>query len=342
MFGLLLATKREEAGLTQVQLAADLLVERTTVAKVETGERPPRLEFLAGCDKRLGTGDLLTSMYAKINWKSKPDYHPDWFLRYVELEAKASEVREWAPYGMPGLLQTEAHMRALFAGHGNSRTRIDELTESRLNRQELLYGSTPLRLHALVDESVLLRQVGNVQVMAGQLTHLLKMSQLPNVMLQVVPLAPRTTAPPGSLMAFLDMPGGKRWFYSEALRASYCTDESAEIAQHVRLYDQTAGSALSVHQSRDRIRRVMGEMINMAQPIPYRDLKVFKSSYSSDGNGGCVGSSTTHLDRGIVPVVDTTLGAASPVLAFSTAAFAAFVGAVKAGEFAEGEKYVTP
>ncbi len=31
-----------------------------------------------------------------------------------------------------------------------------------------------------------------------------------------------------------------------------------------------------------------------------------------------------------------------PALIFPTAAFAAFVGAIKAGEFAQGEKYVTP
>ena len=67
--------------------------------------------------------------------------------------------------------------------------------------------------------------------------------------------------------------------------------------------------------------------------IDYSDLRVFKSSYSADANGGCVGASRTHLAQGVVPVVDTTLGADSPILPFSTEAFAAFVNAVKAGEF---------
>ncbi len=76
--------------------------------------------------------------------------------------------------------------------------------------------------------------------------------------------------------------------------------------------------------------------------IAFSDLAVVKSSYSSDGSGGCVGASRTHLREGLVPVVDTTLGSATPILTFSTDAFAASVGAVKAGEFAEGEKHVTP
>ena len=335
---------RKRAGLTQGQLARQVYCDQSWISALENGKALATQRKAEELDEALHTDGVLGRNLEYVLRESVSAYHPDWFTKYVELERKAIVVREWAPYGMPGLLQTEEHMRAMFATgiHAGDTKRIEELTEGRLRRQELLYGTEPIQLHVLIDEAVLRRQVGSVQAVSGQLRHLLQMSKLPNVVLQVVPLSPRSSTPPGSLMTFLDMPGGKRWFYSEALNASYCTDESAEIAQHVRLYDQTAGSALSVHESRDRVRRVMGEMINMAQPsVPYSDLKVFKSSYSSDSNGGCVGSSSTHLDRGIVPVVDTTLGAASPVLAFTTGAFASFVSAVKSGEFAEGEKYVT-
>lgn len=44
---------------------------------------------------------------------------------------------------------------------------------------------------------------------------------------------------------------------------------------------------------------------------------------------------------GAVPVRDSK-DPEGPALIFPTAAFAAFVGAIKAGEFAQGEKYVTP
>ncbi|QMU74029.1 DUF397 domain-containing protein [Streptacidiphilus sp. P02-A3a] len=73
------------------------------------------------------------------------------------------------------------------------------------------------------------------------------------------------------------------------------------------------------------------------------EINIFKSSYSG-GNDGCVGTSRDLLSVGIAPVVDTTLGDRSPVLPFSTAAFASFVAAVKAGDpaFAFGEQYVTP
>ena len=79
----------------------------------------------------------------------------------------------------------------------------------------------------------------------------------------------------------------------------------------------------------------------MSKSIEPSSISIFKSTYSNGGNG-CVGTSRDLVADGIAPVVDTTLGAASPVLAFTTAAFAAFVGAVKAGEFVEGEQYVTP
>ena len=64
---------------------------------------------------------------------------------------------------------------------------------------------------------------------------------------------------------------------------------------------------------------------------------IFKSSYSGGGNG-CVGTTRDFLSRGLAPVVDTKLGASSPVLPFTTEAFAAFVAAVKAGEFPPPER----
>jgi transcriptional regulator with XRE-family HTH domain len=332
-FGMLLRITRETVGLTAETLADRIQFDRSYVTHVEVGRRNPSRAFAIACDRELRTGETLTKLHERINWKVAVGYHPAWFSRYLLLETEAVAVREWFPYNVPGLLQTESHMHALFSRRDNDEKRIEEMTQVRLNRQERLYGPNALKLTSLIDEGVLRRQVGGVKAMTEQLNHLLTMSQRPNVVLQVVPLTPRPSAPPGSLMTFLDMPNGARWFYSEAIDSGYCTDEADLIQGHAHIYDQTAGCALSVAESRNLIRSILGEMINMRGPIQFSDLKVFKSSYSADGNGGCVGVSRTHLGQGLVPIVDTTLGAASPILPVTAEAFAAFVGAVKAGEF---------
>lgn len=61
----------------------------------------------------------------------------------------------------------------------------------------------------------------------------------------------------------------------------------------------------------------------------------FKSSYSANG-GGCVEVAANLVaPRGIVPVRDSK-DPSGPALAFSADAWAAFVGAVGAGEFGGG------
>ncbi len=58
----------------------------------------------------------------------------------------------------------------------------------------------------------------------------------------------------------------------------------------------------------------------------------FKSSYSANG-GQCIEVAANLVTtRGMVPVRDSK-DPSGPALAFPAAAFAAFVGAVKAGEF---------
>ncbi|MEU3564898.1 MULTISPECIES: DUF397 domain-containing protein [unclassified Kitasatospora] len=56
-----------------------------------------------------------------------------------------------------------------------------------------------------------------------------------------------------------------------------------------------------------------------------------KSSYSSSENGNCVEVGVTPA--GTIPVRDTKQHRRGPVLEFTPAAFQAFLGAVKAGEF---------
>ncbi|WP_034090030.1 DUF397 domain-containing protein [Streptacidiphilus albus] len=65
-----------------------------------------------------------------------------------------------------------------------------------------------------------------------------------------------------------------------------------------------------------------------------------KSSYSGDNGGDCIEAALGFIP-GAVPVRDSK-DPEGPALVFPAAAFAAFVGAVKAGEFTDGEKYLVP
>ena len=79
----------------------------------------------------------------------------------------------------------------------------------------------------------------------------------------------------------------------------------------------------------------------MNTPLDLSHVRWVKSTKSGNGGGnGIEWAPAVAASTGIVPVRDSKdpLG---PALVFPATAFAAFVGAVKAGEFAEGEQYVT-
>ncbi len=108
---------------------------------------------------------------------------------YVGLEADALTISAFQSSVVHGLLQTAEYARA---GHEGaiprfSPDRIERQIEAKLIRQRILVRDNPPRLAVVLDEAALHRMVGGSVVMAAQLTKILKMSALPNVVVQVLP-----------------------------------------------------------------------------------------------------------------------------------------------------------
>ena len=234
-------------------------------------------------------------------------------------------------------------MRAQFIAWGHPPARVEELTEARLSRQELLFGVDPLLVHSVINEAVFDRQLGEPEMMRAQLAHLVRLSMRRNVTVQVFPSGTPLPTLLDSTVVLLTLPDGQSYFYGEALDRGWTTSEVPEVREIRARYDRLRASALPERESRNLIRSKIGDVVTMTSAINPSNLATFKSSYSG-GQSGCVGTSRDLLAVGIAPVVDTALGAASPVLPFTTAAFASFVDAVKRSDpaFAFGERYVTP
>jgi len=122
-------------------------------------------------------------------WQHYGDVLPQWFRTYVDLESAAALIRTYEGQFIPGLLQTDAYMRAVVQG-----AHLDESAEElgrrvrlRMARQQLLTREQPPRVWAVIDEAALRRPVGGREVMAGQLERLIEATKLPNVTLQVLP-----------------------------------------------------------------------------------------------------------------------------------------------------------
>ena len=104
--------------------------------------------------------------------------------KLIEWEQGARRITDVAPLIVPGLLQTADYARAILSRHADVETRV----ALRMGRSEVLRRSrNPVELHALIDDEVLSRGFASADVMADQLRHLLKASELPNVTIQLVP-----------------------------------------------------------------------------------------------------------------------------------------------------------
>jgi transcriptional regulator with XRE-family HTH domain len=191
---------RDGARLTGDQVAERLGWSPSKISRYElarTGLNPAdvgKLLDLYGVDGRQRDELLALAREARLRgwWQAYSDALPEDFLAFIGLEAEARSVRQWHAEVVPGLLQTQAYAREVLRGFQKvaivTPRQIERRLQARLERQQLLLREPPPELHIVLDESVLLRRLGDNATMDAQLRRMVEVSQLPNVTLQVLPL----------------------------------------------------------------------------------------------------------------------------------------------------------
>jgi transcriptional regulator with XRE-family HTH domain len=187
---------REEAGLTIEDVAEKLEMSASTVSRIETaqvGVRPRDLRFLLDMYEVSETErDQLLQIARERRqqrwWREYADL-PN--IHFAGLEEDASTIWQYSAQLVPGLLQTEAYARAVLGAIrlGAKPGDIERRLELRVHRQALLANEDAPEYWAVLDESVVRRQVGQRRVMTEQLDHLVEAAKLPNVTLQLLPFA---------------------------------------------------------------------------------------------------------------------------------------------------------
>jgi hypothetical protein len=133
--------------------------------------------------------DLVVQSNVQGWWHAYSDLMPKWFEDYVGLEESASQIKAYELQFVPGLLQTEDYALAI-ASRGrpeNANRDTERKVHLRMQRQRILLGKSAPRLWVVIDESVLYRRLGGAKVLRSQIEHLLELTNLPNITLQVVP-----------------------------------------------------------------------------------------------------------------------------------------------------------
>lgn len=193
-------------------------------------------------------------------WHQYSDVLEDWFELHIGLEEAASLIRTYEVQFLPGLLQTEAYAHAVSRlGYPNaSPKKLNRLVELRMRRQQLLIREDAPTLWAVVDEAVLRRPFGGRAGMRAQLEHLLKVTELPNVTLQVAPfdVSAAAAGSPITILRFRE-PTLPDKVYLEHLTSAVYLDRQAEIDQYSLIMTRLGAEAYTPEQSQTFIRGLL-------------------------------------------------------------------------------------
>ncbi|MFG1998375.1 helix-turn-helix domain-containing protein [Spirillospora sp. NPDC048911] len=181
---------------------------------------------------------------------------------YLSLEDEASQIREWQPQVVPGLLQTPDYAREVVMAFTSDAADIERRVAARMTRRSILSRPNAPKLHVVLDEAILYRRMGSAETMRAQFDSLLTDSRRPHVDLQVLPFVRgRHPGLNGGFVvltfevsidpdiAYLETPGGDIYLESED-----------DVARRRVVFDELSEMAMSPDESEARIERAAREI----------------------------------------------------------------------------------
>jgi transcriptional regulator with XRE-family HTH domain len=183
---------RERLGMTQDEAGTPLRMSTSKLSRIETGYLPPYHDFRALLDRYnvvVSDWDEYIAAYDRAKEKGWWHHYGVGNRGFLPIEAEASKVKLFQFGYIPGLLQTEAYMREVFAaGRKQLKPKVlENQVTVRLLRQLRLTDEPILKFHAIIDEYALRKPILGQVDRQEQLRHLVERAQLPNVTLQIVP-----------------------------------------------------------------------------------------------------------------------------------------------------------
>ncbi len=242
------------------------------VSRIETGKhRLTPLELTALLDlygvAEKGTRDWLHALVSEQRkntwWRQYGELAPG-FVESLTLENEAEEISVYQNRVVPGLLQTPEYARVIMAGAPDPRTEetLDLYVGIRMKRQSVLRRPKPPRYHCVMTEGVIRQQIGGLTTMAAQLRHLVSMSHLPHVTIQVISHSQtKFTSSAGAFNLHSYPPpmdfGVVQISY---LDRELFMEEDGTVEQYQRAFDALQASALSAQHSSELISSIAHEL----------------------------------------------------------------------------------
>ncbi|WP_267241726.1 helix-turn-helix domain-containing protein [Streptomyces sp. PR69] len=245
-YGAELRYQREAAGLTLQMAVEGSFYGVSYLSEIERGERRMPAALARHMDQVLKTDGFFERRCEDVR-KARKRGHAPYFERILEAEKHADTIEQWAPTVFPGLLQTEAYVRALFRAECpfEQHEKTEEKVQARLSRASLFKDDrTTPAYWVILHESLLRLPILPPEQMAEQLERVLVLGRRGRLLAQVLPW--NAGAHPLMLgnamtLTFADAPP---LFYTESQHHGTTVDDPGLVKRYQRSYDLLRAAAL--------------------------------------------------------------------------------------------------
>lgn len=244
---------RHQAGLRLEDLAPKLHLSHQMVGAMERGVRAATRKTAELCDEVFGTPGTFLRL-----WRRQAKHAiPSQVSPYYDLEAEATRIHKWELRCLSGLLQTESYARAIMQTRwprGADQTIEDDI-RARIEQQHILTKDNPPLAWFVLDESMLYKPYGD---MRRQIEHLILLTELPHVIIQIMPFA--ATEHPGNAgpMTILEFEDAPSISYAEGWGSGRLIESPRDVATTVACYDLIRAAALSQSESLTLLKNLEG------------------------------------------------------------------------------------
>jgi len=260
-----LRQRREDAGLTQEQVAGEMEWSLSKLVRIEAGtvgistNDLRALLSLYGLREREHVEELLELARAarqRMWWTSYKNTLGPAYLEFIGFVAEASTIRYFHPMVVPGLLQTEDYARAVITDGATGVLEpedIDARVDIRMTWiNDVLGRPEPPTFLVVLDEAVIRRRVGGAAVMRAQLRHLAALAGEPYMRIAVVPFT--AGAHPGlygsfALLEFTDPADDTILYLENAPTDMILRDRPTEISRYAVAFDRLVDTALAPEET---------------------------------------------------------------------------------------------
>lgn len=239
-----LARERQVPRMSRRVLGEQVNKTGSAVAAWEAGRNIPDPATLAIVERKLGTNGYLQDIVDCLVTGEKPQ---EYMTKWTHVESQATMLMRFSYDVLPGLLQIEEYAAAVL--------KDEQQVKSRIERQTILAKEDPPVLVVLIDESVLVRNVGGPAVMRDQLNHLLEMARRDYIIIQVIKMSSPIGAQYTGPFSLASYNGESEVSYLDDAISGDVVENAEEVSKLRRMFEKLRKHALSEEESLNLIRK---------------------------------------------------------------------------------------